>query len=149
MAEASSPYASLLAKHRPDLAPYESLYKHLHANPELSTQEKETAALVVSELRKLSADAGVDLDIRTDIGGHGLIAVLENGPGPTVMLRADMDALPVKEKTGLEYASVKTMLDVDGVEKSVMREFLSSVSLSESSFSNVFSMVWKSFHLRP
>ena len=139
MAEASSPYASLLAKHRPDLAPYESLYKHLHANPELSTQEKETAALVASELRKLSADAGVDLDIRTEIGGHGLIAIWENGPGPTVMLRADMDALPVKEKTGLEYASVKTMVDTgDGVEKSVMREFLSSVSLSESSLKRCF-----------
>jgi metal-dependent amidase/aminoacylase/carboxypeptidase family protein len=122
-----SPFTPLLTQHRPNLLPYESLYKHLHANGELSTQEVETSALIVSELRKLSSEFHLtdqeELDIRTNIGGYGLIAILKNGPGPTVMLRADMDALPVVEKTGLEYQSVKRMRDMaDGVEKGVMRK---------------------------
>jgi metal-dependent amidase/aminoacylase/carboxypeptidase family protein len=133
-AHSPSPYAPLLTTHRPNLLPYESLYKHLHANGELSTQEAETSALIVSELRKLSSefhlsdlsDDDAHLDIRTNIGGYGLIAILKNGPGPTVMLRADMDALPVVEKTGLEYRSEKRMRDMtDGVEKGVMRKLVS------------------------
>lgn len=54
------------------------------------------------------------------IGGHGVVGVLENGPGPTVLLRADMDALPVPELTGLEYASKKKGIDPDGKEVSIM-----------------------------
>ncbi|MCJ1388933.1 hypothetical protein MMC18_001784 [Xylographa bjoerkii] len=113
-------YTSILSKYRPDLHPYEELYKHFHANGELSTQESETASLLESHLRKLSPD----FDIRTSIGGHGLIAILKNGtdPGPTktILLRADMDALPMLEKTDLQYASKKTMQDVDGEVKPVM-----------------------------
>ena len=106
----------ILDKHRPNLAPYEELYKHLHANPELSTQEKETASLIADRLSKLSPE----LDVRTNIGGHGLVAILKNGPGKTVLLRADIDGLPVEEKTGLPYASKKTMKDVDGLVKPTM-----------------------------
>jgi len=109
-------YSAILDTYRPDLSPYEDLYKHVHANPELSTQERETAALIAKHLRHLSSD----LDIRSGIGGHGLIAILKNGPGKTILLRADIDALPVREKTGLPYASKKTMRDTDGIVKPVM-----------------------------
>ncbi|ETI23950.1 hypothetical protein G647_05757 [Cladophialophora carrionii CBS 160.54] len=109
-------FASVIKEYRPALKPYEDLYKHCHANGELSTQEKETAALITNHLKKLSDD----LDIRTGIGGHGQVAILKNGSGPTILLRADIDALPVQEKTGLDYASTKTMLDTDGLVKPVM-----------------------------
>ena len=77
----------------------EDFYRDLHAHPELSHQEYETARKVAARLR----DRGYDVHDR--IGGTGVIGVLRNGPGPTVLLRADMDALPVKEATGLDYAS--------------------------------------------
>ena len=99
-----------------DLLPYEALYKHLHSHPELSLQERETAATAASHLHKLN----VGFEIHTDIGGHGLAGILRNGEGKTVLLRADMDALPVEEKTGLPYASTVTMRDSDGVIKPVM-----------------------------
>lgn len=92
------------------------MYKHLHQNPELSDQEKETAAFIIDHLKKLSSD----LEITTDIGGYGLFAVLKNGGGPTVMLRADFDALPLPERTGLDYASKKEMRDADGDMRPVM-----------------------------
>lgn len=120
----NSPYAPLLAKHRPDLSIYEGLYKDLHRNGELSTQEKETAALIEDFLKKLASQFKIDLEIKTGIGGHGLIAILRNGEGPTVLLRADVDALPIKEKTDLPYASTKTMKDTDGEVKPVMRRSL-------------------------
>ena len=112
----SAPFESIIKEYRPDLKSYEDLYKHYHANGELSTQEKETAVLITEHLKKLSSD----LDIRTGIGGHGQVAILKNGSGPTILLRADIDALPVKEKTGLDYASKKTMRDTDGLDKPVM-----------------------------
>jgi metal-dependent amidase/aminoacylase/carboxypeptidase family protein len=111
-----SSLTAILDKYRPNLAPYEDLYRHLHANPELSTQERETAQLIARRLSGLSSD----LDIRTGIGGHGLVAILKNGAGKTVLLRADIDGLPVAEKTELPYASKKTMQDVDGIVKPVM-----------------------------
>jgi amidohydrolase len=89
--------------------------KHFHLNPELSFQEKETAAHIVRELEKLNA-----YTIHPHIGGHGIAALLKNGPGRTVLLRADIDALPVEEKTGVDYASTKRMVDDDGVEKPTM-----------------------------
>jgi len=77
----------------------EALYRDLHAQPELSGQEKETAARIAGELGRSG------LTVHQGVGGHGVVGVLANGPGPAVMIRSDMDALPVEEKTGLPYAS--------------------------------------------
>jgi amidohydrolase len=89
--------------------------KYFHANPELSFQEESTAAAIVKHLESFNA-----YEIHASIGGHGVAAVLKNGGGKTVLLRADIDALPVEERTGLEYTSTKRMKDLEGVEKSVM-----------------------------
>ncbi len=91
---------------------YEDLYRHLHAHPELSMAEVETAARVAAELR--ATPGGADADITTGIAGTGVTAVLRNGTGPTVLLRADLDGLPVREDTGLDYASRATGLAPDG-----------------------------------
>ena len=106
---------SLLKPYRPNLGPYEKLREYFHSHPELSLQESSTAAAVTSCLRKFD-----DYKIYEHIGGHGLAAVLRNGGDKTVLLRADMDALPVEEKTGLAFASKVTMKDADGVVKPVM-----------------------------
>lgn len=98
-----------------DLAPYKDLYKYFHAHPELSLQEEATSQTVAAHLSQFNA-----YEIHTNIGGYGLACVLRNGDGKTVLLRADMDALPVKELTGLPYASTVRMRDADGVEKPVM-----------------------------
>lgn len=108
--------SSIVDKLRPNLQDYESLYKTIHANPELSHQESETAALIQRHLAYL----GDEFDIRANIGGHGLISILRNGPGRTLLLRADMDALPVKEKTGLKYSSRRRKVDSHGKETDVM-----------------------------
>ena len=109
-------YSPIVDRHRPDLQPYESLYRHLHQHPELSLQEEQTAAIAAQHLRKLPG-----FEVHEHIGGHGVAAVLRNGPGKTVLLRADMDALPVAEDTGLPYASKAQMKDVeDGITKPVM-----------------------------
>lgn len=90
----------------------EELYAHLHQNPELSMQETETAAEVSRRLESFGYDV-------QQIGG-GVVGVLANGEGPTVLFRADMDALPVKEATGLPYASTRTAVDPQGVTVPVM-----------------------------
>lgn len=114
-----SPWASVLSHHKPNLTPYAELYKHFHTNPELSTQESATATKITAHLHSLPGSS--DLDIRTSIGGHGQIAILRNGSGPTILLRADIDALPVEEKTGLSYASHAHQTDSrDGRSKPVM-----------------------------
>ena len=100
----------------PSLDKYEDLYRHLHQNGELSKCEKETARLIASKLREISPD----LEIKTGIGGHGLVAIFRNGSGKTVLLRADIDALPVSEQTDLPYRSTKTMRDAEGNVKPVM-----------------------------
>lgn len=89
----------------PDL---EALYKDVHSHPELSMQETRTAGLAANCLR----DAGYD--VTTGVGKTGIVGLLRNGEGPTVMLRADMDALPVEEATGLPYASKTTVTDREG-----------------------------------
>ncbi|HET6153864.1 MAG TPA: amidohydrolase [Marmoricola sp.] len=76
------------------------LYRDLHAHPELSFAEHRTAERVAAYLRTWG------YDVTTGLGGTGVVGVLDNGPGPTALLRADMDALPVAEQTGLDYASV-------------------------------------------
>lgn len=106
-----------LLSDKPDLTSYETLYKHFHSHPELSLQERETASTIASHLESFKAG----YELYTSIGGFGLVGVLKNGLGPTVLLRADMDALPVLELTGLPYASKVIMKDVaDGIEKPVM-----------------------------
>jgi amidohydrolase len=77
----------------------ESIYKDIHSHPELSMQEKRTAGIAADHLRT----AGYE--VTSDVGKTGVVGVLRNGDGPTIMLRADMDALPVREATGLPYAS--------------------------------------------
>ena len=81
------------------------LFEHFHRNPELSFQENATAARMAEELRK----AG--FEVTEGIGQTGLVAILENGPGPLVAMRADMDALPLKEESGLPYASLATQVN--------------------------------------
>ncbi|KAL7932843.1 hypothetical protein V8C35DRAFT_328069 [Trichoderma chlorosporum] len=83
--------------------------------PELSGQEKETARTVANYLNSLGS-----FEVFTKIGGHGIAGVLTNGEGPTILLRADMDALPLLENTGLPYASMRTQIVKNGIEKPVM-----------------------------
>jgi hippurate hydrolase len=90
------------------------LCKHLHQNPELSFHEFETAKRMAAELQK----AG--FEVTEKVGGNNVVGVLRNGDGPVVMLRTDMDALPVLEKTGLEFASTKTAKNQNGEETPVM-----------------------------
>ena len=92
----------------------ERVYKDLHAHPELSFHETRTAALVATKLKELG------YEVLEQIGRTGVIGILRNGTGQTVLARADMDALPVKERTGLPYASTLTATDDDGAAVSVM-----------------------------
>ncbi|WP_298863299.1 amidohydrolase [uncultured Microbacterium sp.] len=92
----------------------ESLYIDLHRNPELSFQETRTAGIAARHLRDLG------LEVAEGVGTTGIVAVLRNGNGPTVWLRADMDALPVTEETGLPYASTATGTDPDGEHVGIM-----------------------------
>lgn len=92
----------------------EALYHHWHAHPELSLQEKNTAARLAAELRSLN------IDVTENVGGFGVVGVLRNGDGPTLMIRADMDALPIVERTELPYASRVKAIDRDGKEVGVM-----------------------------
>ena len=102
----------LVVEEYPDL---EGLYRDFHAHPELSGREEETAARMAEELRRSG------LAVHTGIGGHGVVGVLANGPGPAVMIRSDMDALPVEEKTGLPYAStVRVGVETRAVKVGVM-----------------------------
>ena len=108
--------SKVLSSYKPDLSSYESLYKNLHAHPGLSLQEHLAAETAIKHLQALHG-----FDVRTNIGGTGLIGILKNGEGKTILLRADTDALPVHELTGLDYASKVREVDVeDGIEKPVM-----------------------------
>src|SRR5213082_3275292 len=86
----------------------EALYKDVHSHPELSMQETRTAGVAADRLR------AAGYDVTTGVGKTGVVGLLRNGDGPVVMLRADMDALPVKEATGLPYASTVTVSGADG-----------------------------------
>ena len=102
-ARVNQEYASLL-----------ELYQHLHTHPELSFKEVATAARLAEELKQ----AG--LEVTAKVGGNGVVGVLRNGAGPTVLIRTDLDALPVKEQTGLPYASTARTTDDKGNEVPVM-----------------------------
>ena len=101
-----APTAALLAK-------LESVYKDLHANPELSMQEQRTARIAADWLRQHG------YEVTEKIGGTGVVGLLRNGEGATVLLRADMDALSMKESTGLPYASTKTGKDPSGADTDI------------------------------
>ena len=105
---------SVTAKVNAEYSSLFELYQHLHANPELSFPEAQTSERLGAELRH----AGYE--VTTGVGQFGVVAVLKNGSGPTVLVRCDLDALPVKEQTGLPYASKVTTKDDSGAEVSVM-----------------------------
>jgi hippurate hydrolase len=108
---AATAVLSSLGRAREDM---EGFYRHLHRHPELSHQETVTAGAVADRLQ-------VDgYELTTGVGGTGVVGVLRNGDGPTVLLRADMDALPVHEETGLPYASTVTATDSEGTTVPVM-----------------------------
>ena len=86
----------------------DALYLDLHKNPELSMKEDKTAARLASELKALG------YEVTTGVGGTGVVGVLKNGAGPTVLLRTELDALPIEEKTGLAYASTVKTVDSNG-----------------------------------
>ena len=92
----------------------ETLYLDLHRNPELSSHEEKTAAKIADQLRRLG------YEVTTGFGGTGVVGVLKNGSGPTVMIRAELDALPVEEKTGLPYASQVKSKNDKGADVGVM-----------------------------
>ena len=91
-----------------------AFYLDLHQNPELSNQETQTAAKLAARLRSAR------YDVTEHVGGTGVVAILKNGPGPTIMLRTELDALPVEEKTGLPYASKVRVKDDAGRDVPVM-----------------------------
>lgn len=97
-----------------DYAYLDGLYKHLHTHPELSFHETETARRMAAELQQ----AG--FEVTEGVGGNGVVGVLKNGEGPTVLVRADMDALPITEQTGKTYASTVTTVDGQGNTVGVM-----------------------------
>jgi amidohydrolase len=91
-----------------------ALYKQLHANPELAFQEEQTAARMAKELKALG------FEVTTKVGVQGVVGILKNGPGPTVLVRTDMDALPVTEQTGLPFASKVHVRDKEGKDVGTM-----------------------------
>src|SRR5712671_3149425 len=92
----------------------EALYLDLHQHPELSKHEVQTAAKLADQIRLLG------YDVTTGVGGTGVVGVLKNGAGPTVMLRTELDALPVTENTGLPFASLVRTKDDSGADVGVM-----------------------------
>jgi len=110
------------------------IYEYLHKNPELSFQEKNTSAILSAEMKRLGFTVTTGLGdqwvkaramkeygkVQDGVGGYGFVAVLQNGPGPTLMIRTDMDALPLVEKTGLAYASTFRDTAWSGEESGVM-----------------------------
>src|SRR5438270_12890270 len=100
-----------LAEIRPGL---HEIYRDLHAHPELSNSETRTAGVIAGRLTELG------VEVTTGVGGNGVVGMVRNGDGPTVLLRADFDALPVTEQTGLPYASTATGVDQDGNTVGVM-----------------------------
>ena len=92
----------------------EPLFVHFHKNPELSFLETATAKRMAEELR------AVGMEVTENVGGTGVVGMMRNGDGPLILLRADMDGLPVVEKSGLDYASTATQIGQDGQEYPVM-----------------------------
>ena len=114
MASTNAPAATLSDAISADMPQLMTLYRDLHANPELSMEEVRTAAKLAAEARKLG------FSVTEKVGKTGVVAVMENGPGPVLLIRADMDGLPVVEQTGLPFASKVRATSVTGVESGVM-----------------------------
>src|SRR3954469_18446304 len=106
--------ATLSDSIKADMPQLMNLYRDLHAHPELSMQEVRTPALIAPEMKKLG------FQVTEHVGKTGIVAVMKNGPGPVLLIRADMDALPVKEQTGLPFASKVMGKLADGTETPVM-----------------------------
>jgi amidohydrolase len=106
--------ASLAESIHGDMPQLMALYRDLHANPELSMQEVRTPALMAPKMRELG------FEVTEHVGKTGLVAVMRNGPGPVLLIRADMDALPVREQTGLPFASKAMGKLPDGTDTPVM-----------------------------
>jgi amidohydrolase len=104
----------IVNRFKPDLNEFEDLYKDLHKHAELSRREVRTSSVVAGYLRKL------DFNVHERVGGYGVIGILDNGPGKAVLLRAELDALPIKEETGVPYASTQHMEDWWGRVQPVM-----------------------------
>lgn len=97
-----------------EYASLEAIYKNLHAHPELSFMEVKTAAFLAGELR------GLGFEVAEKVGNTGVVAVLKNGAGPTVLVRGDMDGLPIKEASGMPYASTDVVKDMAGRDQPAM-----------------------------
>ncbi|MDZ4286902.1 MAG: amidohydrolase [Prosthecobacter sp.] len=106
--------ADLSAITKKELPSLVTFYKDLHANPELSMQEEQTAAKVAAELRS----AG--FEVTEKFGAHGVVGILKNGDGPVILVRTDLDGLPVKEQTGVPYASTRVVKDLTAREVPTM-----------------------------
>ena len=109
-----SPIARLLREHEADLSWQRDFYEDLHEHPELSGQEQETAARIREMLGRF------DCEIVYPVGGFGVVAVFRNGDGPTALFRADIDALPIREETGVSFASTRVRPGADGTSTGVM-----------------------------
>src|SRR5882762_1603884 len=110
-APASAQTTAEIDAYYPDL---QTLYQDIHRNPELAFQEVQTAAKLAARLKALG------FDVTTGVGRTGIVALLKNGTGPTVMLRTELDALPVAEKTGVPFASTTTVKNLAGASVPVM-----------------------------
>jgi len=113
-ATAPAQTATLSESIRADMPQLMTLYRDIHEHPELSMQEVRTPAKLAPQMRKLG------FEVTEHVGKTGVVAVMKNGPGPVLLIRADMDALPVKEQTGLPFASTATGKLPDGTETPVM-----------------------------
>jgi hippurate hydrolase len=121
VAQSPAAHSDLAASAERQLPALTETYKHLHRNPELSRHEEQTSAYLARELRKLGYTVTEHVGKYTDGGqGFGVVAVLENGAGPRLLIRTDMDALPVEEKTGLDYASTVKSVNAQGQPVGVM-----------------------------
>ena len=113
--------ADLSASAERQLPALTEIYKHLHRSPELSRHEEKTSAFLAGELRKLGYSVTEHVGKYEDgTQAYGVVAILENGAGPRLLIRTDMDALPVEEKTGLDYASTVKTTNAQGLQVGVM-----------------------------
>ncbi|KAL8823962.1 MAG: hypothetical protein Q9191_005408 [Dirinaria sp. TL-2023a] len=126
---------SIVTGHFPDLKPFSDIYRDIHQNPELGTYEVRTASIAAKHLKDLG------FKVAERIGGYGTVGVLSNGTGSTVLLRADMDALPILEKTKLPYASTKVFKTREGKETPVMHACGHDMNPNEENGAGAMAMV--------